>query len=639
MKLIRLCHILLLCTSVAFPVYAGEDEIPASVIPWYNIRMLESPFGFEQQYADTTHTAFQLYDFFYPQDPFVATKGNVGHASRRLQFEPDLSSHFQLFKAEPYMHNRFLHNHLHFYRPSHVFTDLFYVTGANREQLFYGKHAQRFDENIYGTGNYRLINSPGEFSRMGARTSNVYLTFDFRDDSDRYQLLASFISNRFENQESGGLKNHLAYEENPVRDSVFLYRAMSRYRETAVHVNHFYRTGYDVFLEGDDGKPESRFVNLGRINHNLSFVRRSFVFDEQAPPTKYFESPPINPTYTFDSTFVMTLENQLSWSNFPKERDGASFPFNFRLSIAHRYVSIKQPFFEPTNEQQTDEDFYLMMTRSFNQFIPGITIESDKTRFLSFDAFTRLTIGGYTDEDFDLGGQLYLGRYQDRNRFRLSARLSVREAPYFMSHFSGNYISWDEGFDKSNIVHVSGAWQHPLFELKGQYYLLNNMVFLNQYAIPEQNSDLFSVASVSIAANPGFGILQTRNRVVMQYVSTDHYERFPSLISYHSLFADFSLFDQALFAQVGFDLTYNAPYNPMAYMPVFRMFHVQDDYNSGHVFLLDAFLTAKIKRTRFFLKLQNMLGLLPNATPIYAIPFYPLPEAPFKFGVSWMFFN
>ena len=639
MKLVRLCFILVLFTGVVFSVSADDGEKPPSAIPWYNIRMLESPFGFEERYADTTHTAFQLYDFFYPRNPFVATKGNVGHASRLLRFDPDLSSQFQLFASEPYMHNRFLHDHMPFYRPSHVYTDLFYVTGSNREQLFYGKHAQRFHDNIYGTGNYRLINSPGEFSRMGARTSNVYLTFDFRDDSDRYQVLASFISNRFENQESGGLKNHLAYEENPVRDSVFLYSAMSRYRETAIHVNHFYRTGYHVDLESEDDEPESRFVNLGRINHNLSFVRRSFVFDEQAPPAAFFDTAPRVPAFTFDSTLVMTFENQFSWSNFPMEREGASFPFNFRLSLSHRYVHIKQPLFVSADEQQEDQGAYPMESRSFNQFIPGIAIESDRTRFLSFDAFTRFTIGGYSDEDFDMGGQLYLGRPEDRNRFRVSARLSVKEVPYFLSHFSGNYISWDARLDKTNMVRLSGTWQHRLFELEGQYYLLNNMVFLNQHALPEQNSDLFSVAAAGLSVNPGIGILQSRNQLVFQYVSTDRYERFPAVVSYHSLFADFSLFDQALFAQLGFDLTYNAPYKPMAYMPVYRMFHVQDAYNSGHVFLVDAFLTAKIKRTRFFLKLQNLLGLLPGATPIYAIPFYPLPEAPFKFGVSWMFFD
>jgi hypothetical protein len=620
-------------------LYAG-DEKPASAIPWYNLQMLESPYSFATQYADTTHQGFQLYDFFLEGDPFVANRGNVGHASRKLRFAPDLSSGFSLFPADPYMHYRFMHDHLRFYRPEHVFTDIFYVTGSNREQLFYGKHAQRFQENIYATANYRLVNSPGEFSRLGSRNSNVYATFDYRDPGERYQLLASFVSNRFENQESGGLKNHLGYEENPVRDSVFMYNAMSRYRETAINLTHFYRTGFFIGDQEEETEAERRFVNLGRINHDLSYVRRSYVFEEGSSPVDFYQASPVMPTSTFDSTMVQTLENQISWSNFPMERDGGSFPFNFRLSMTHRYVNIQQPLLAvPGEDEAAADESYQMDKQTFNQFIPAVFIESDRNRVLSFDGHTTMTIGGYNDEDFDFGGNIYLGRQEELNRFQASVFFYLREAPYFLSRFSGNYISWDHDYEKMNILRFSGKWHHKLFGIEASYYLLNNMVFMNGQALPEQNDQAFSVMTAGISARPGIGILQSRHQLLLQYASSDQYERFPSFISYHSIFADFSLFDKALFANIGFDLTYNAPYKPMAYMPVVRQFYAQNDYDSGHVFLLDAFLTAKVKRTRFFLRFQNVLGMITGGLPVYSIPYYPLPEAAFKLGISWMFFN
>jgi len=631
-------YILILCLLSLHASLFAEEEKPVSAIPWYNIQMLESPYESATRIEDTLHTGFHLYDFFSPRNPFVANKGNVGHASRLLRFDYDCSSHFQLFPAEPYQHYRFLHEELRFYRPNHVFTDLFHVTGSNREQFFYAKHSQRFHDKIYAGVNYRLVNSPGEFSRMGARMSNVYLTFDFRNKDDRYQLLASFISNRFENQESGGLKNHLAYEENPVRDSVFMYSAMSRYSETAININHFYRTGFYNITHTDDEETR-QFVNLGRVNHNFSFTRRAFVLDENTRPANFYDVQPKQSDATLDSTLVLILENQFSWSNFPMEREGFSFPFNFRLSLTHRYVSIQQPMFPDPNGEQADKDTYLTDSHTFNQVVPGISVESDRSRFLSFDAHTHLTIGGYNDEDFDLGGNLYLGRPDSESVFGASAFFLLREAPYFFSHFSGNYVSWDNDFYKSNILRLSAKWQFRTIETEAAYFLLNNMVFMNTRALPEQNTNAFSVITAAVSASPGIGFLRSHHKLLFQFASDDQYDRFPVFISYHSVFADLALFKKALFVNVGVDLTYNAPYRPMAYMPVVRQFYVQDGYDSGHVFLVDAFLTAKVKRTRFFLRFQNLAGLITNTPPVYSIPFHPLPETGFKFGISWMFFN
>ncbi len=74
-------------------------------------------------------------------------------------------------------------------------------------------------------------------------------------------------------------------------------------------------------------------------------------------------------------------------------------------------------------------------------------------------------------------------------------------------------------------------------------------------------------------------------------------------------------------------------------MPVNRMFYIQNDYKSDHTFLVDLFLNARISRARLFVKLQNILGLVTDKPPVYDIPFFPLPETMFKFGVSWAFFR
>ncbi len=654
--------IFLFFSFISFAILHAEETESPSVIPWYTQGMLESPFTFQQKFVDTTHTAFQLYDFFAPGNPFVAGKGNVGHPSRLLEFKPDTDNTFSLFSNDPYQHYRFQHNHIHFFRPKHVFTDLFYVTGADREQLFYGLHSQRFQEKLYVSGKYRIINSPGQYSRMAARNSNVYLSVDYQDPGERYQLLGSFISNRIETHESGGLRNHIAFEENPVRDSVFMYSASSNYRETAIHLNHFYRTGFYIHEENGqddvsgsdndqhvdstdvslpvDSAGEKRFINLGRVNHHFSYQRRSFVFDEKAPPSNFYQNTALESSFTHDSTYVHTIENQVSWSNYPIYQEDATFPFNFRLSLTHRMVNIQQPIYEWDSEPEEVKDDYPMSKVRFNQVIPGVSIESDKSRFFSFDGFTRLTLGGYNDEDLDIGGSVYLGRADHHNRFQASVLLSQKEAPYFSSRYSSNYVRWDKDFEKTNIVNVSARFlQKNNLSAHANYYLLTNAVFMNADALPEQNPDAFSVFTAGVSAQLGIGVLQSRHSILYQYVGSERFDRLPPIIGYHSVFADLSLFDKAMYAQIGFDILYNSPYKPMAYMPVIMQFYSQESYESAFDIYVDAFLTAKIKRTRFFLKLQNILGIITDIQPVYPVPFYPLPETAFKFGLSWMFYD
>jgi hypothetical protein len=651
--------ILLFSLVVIYGLIHAEETNPPSVIPWYTQGMLESPFSFDPKIVDTTHTAFQLYDFFSPGNPFVAAKGNVGHSSRLLNFQPDLNKSFSLYFIDPYQHYRFQHNNIRFYRPEHVFTDLFYVTGASREQLFYGLHSQRFHEKLYVSGKYRIINSPGEYSRMAARNSNVYLSFDYQDAGDRYQLLGSFISNRIETHESGGLINHFAFEENPVRDSVFMYRSVSKYRETAIQINHFYRTGFytsdnidlenmpesndeqtnDVPPSPSDEYAEKRFVNLGRINHHFAFQRRSFVFDEGVPPANFYPGTALESSFTYDSTFIYTIDNQISWSNYPVSQGNTYFPFNFKLSLTHRMVDIQQPIYGLESDSDDESNKYPLSKRSFNQFVPAISIESDKSRFLSFEGYTRMTVGGYNDEDLDIGGSIFLGRADQDSRFQASILLAQKEAPYFSSHFSSNYVRWTNDFEKMQIVQLSSSFRHKIFSAYANYYLFRNAVFMNSQAIPEQNHDAFSVIVAGLSAQLGVGAFQSRHNICYQHIGSKRFDRFAPLIGYHSIYADLSLFDKAMYLQIGFDVLYNSPYKPMAYMPVIMQFYSQDVYESDFDLFLDAFITAKIKRTRFFLKLQNIMGIIANSSPAYPVPFYPLPEAAFKFGLSWMFFD
>jgi hypothetical protein len=615
-----------------------EDETLSLKIPWYTQEQLENPFQLEPNFVDTTLLNFHHYDYAARDGLFYASKGNPGHTYRPLKFDPKLSPGLDHGHETIYGRYIFHHDQLRFYRPKYTFTDLSLVTGDNREQLFYAKHAQRLHETFYVGFQYRVINSPGAFTRLSARNVNLYLTADYLHPSKRYQALGSFIINRVRNQESGGLINPDAFEENELRDSVYLYSAESWYRDVSINLRHFYQTG---FYAGRDSLNEGRFINLGRIDHGFTYSRNSYVFIDESSPYPFYDYEPHYPQSTFDSTVIHKIWNEVSWSNFPLESGRGNFPFNFKIFLQHSINTIQQPWF-PDNQplfDSLDQPVYYYDKENYNELIQGIELQSDQSRFLSFGGFANVTVGGYNDEDFHAGAYISLGR-PDRN-YNLEGLLRVAnmEAPYFYNNFRSNFISWENNFDKMQVLNLRGKLKTPWLQLEGNYYLLNNMVYMNRDALPVQNSSGFSFISLGAYSDIELGRFGFRNHGIYQYSTTSQFEDYPAFISYHSVYVNASFFDGALINRLGFDFHFNTGYRAMSWMPVTRSFYAQKEHMARDKFLLDVFWSGKIKRTRLFVKFQNILAPFIDLDPHYDVLFYPIPETAFKFGVSWMFFN
>jgi len=614
-----------------------EIELPRSVIPWFTRDQLFDPFAIQPQFVDTTLAGFQQYDFGINGNIFFAHKGNPGHANRSLVFNPDFSTGIKFGLDQIYRNYLFSHEDIRFYRPRHVFTELFFVTGADREQLFYAKHAQKLSEAFNMSFKYRIINSPGSFSRLGARNANFYFTTDYLSKNERYQALASFTVNRIFNHESGGLKNPVGFAQDQLRDSIFLENAQSRYREISINLVQFYRTGINIPERPD--RP-SRFINLGRLSHSFTYQRSSVVFEDQNAPYRFFDFVSPNPLSTFDSTVIHTIKNRFSYSNAPLQGEARTFPFNLTVFLQHNHYKITQPFHpEVSNGQESTEQVFHYSDDSFDQVVQGVELSTDEERFLSLGGYYNVTLGGYNDQDIHAGAHLNLGRAGRDGRFRGMVRFASIEPPYFFSRFTSNFVSWDRDFSKMQILNLNARFSFRNITLEANNYLINNSIFFNHQALPEQNQTAIGFFDLRAKGDIDFGRFGLRNQMVIQRATTQAFESFPTFISHHSLFMNLALFQQALVTQLGFDFYFNTDYYAMSYMPVTRSFFAQDKQRTDNFVIIDAYLNAKIKRTRLFLKYQNISGLITHSPPQYYIPFHPLPESMFKFGVSWMFYD
>lgn len=626
-----------------------RESVSSSKVMWFTENQLAKPGITEPNFVDTTLSEFQRYEFAYRERSFISHKGNIGHAHNSLIFEPlELNHGFSFLRNNVYKGHLFQHDNLRFYRPEHVFTDLFYVSGGSDEQSFYAKHAQRINQNLVTSLKYQIIRAPGVYSRLESNNTSFYGCVDYVTDNQRYQALGSFTWNRLINNESGGLKNHQGFEENEARDSVLLYNADGRYREMGVNIHQYYQLGFyrktnnDNNLENDGLKSEidtlvnnennaindndtiidevfKEFVDFGRINHKFSYNRQSYIFDEDSPPYPFFNGfSNIDSLKTYDSTAVNKLSNSISYSNYKLMRKRHEFPLLFDIYLKHDIYNIEFPF---DNEHE------------FSQFTQGMNMNFDPGRRLNFDGFYNYTFGGYNDGDFSAG--LSAGTNSIRGRMSYFEK----ESPFIMNNFFSNYVFWDNEFDKTETVNAGLEYNHSYFNINLNAYQIDNWHFFNKEMLPEQADDSFIATSAGIRSSVNFWVFGFDNHIVYQYLTEDNYEQFPELVSYHSIYADLVLFDKALYARLGIDVGYNSPYNPQSYMPVYKQFYVQDHHETPHLLFIDAYLNAKISRARLFVKWQNIGSLIFDQPPIYTIPYYPLSESQIRFGVSWMFFD
>ncbi|MFW5707149.1 MAG: putative porin [Bacteroidota bacterium] len=617
---------------------AEEPEKPRSFVPWYSEEQLQTPYALTTNHVDTTLHGFHMYDFAANQGYLYAHKGNPGHAHRHLYYSPQMRNGLILNDRQLYGGYLFEHDELKFYRPRYVFTELFYVTGSDREQLFNAKHMQKLHETFHAGLQYRIINSPGSFNRMSTRNANLYLTADYLSKNQRYQALGSFIVNRLRNEESGGLEDPQAFEQDQRSDFVNLDQAETWYRDISFNLRHFYQTGFYITEE----EQEDRFINLGRINHDFTYQRTAFLFTNSAAPYPYYDFPKLDSTSTMDSTVVHRVENLVSWSNFPVSSGRGTFPFNFKLYLKHSYYSIQQPAQRPEDapvEDDEGEKIYYATRNSFNQLVQGIEIESDRRKLLSFEAFANLTLGGYNDDDFHAGGTLHIGREDREYNLELMMRYANMKVPYFYNNISVNQIRWNMNFGKQQLLNLRASLHLPWITLEGNYYLVDNGIYFNQVALPEQNTTELGYFSLGAFSEVQLGRFGLRNHIILQESTSRNFQSYPLVASYHSVFVNFGLSDNALMNHVGIDFHYNTPYQPMNFMPVTRAFYLQNQFDQPGKYLLDVFWSGKIKSARLFVKYQNLLGLVLDLPPHYDIPFYPIPETMFKFGVSWMFFD
>ncbi|HPR56874.1 MAG TPA: hypothetical protein PK915_00715 [Bacteroidales bacterium] len=580
---------------------------------------------------DTTLKDFQAYNWIDQRIPFNAHLGNSGLAFRNLSFSNERESGFY-YGPDFFEAYLFHQNEIKYYLNHNPFTELGFVTGASKEQVFHARHQQRVFKKLALGVDFEHINSLGTYQRQKSNNRRVVFKAQFFSENLRYGLIANYHNSKVVVQENGGIVYDSVYEQNLEPDrsiiAVRLNSAQNVIRKSGIYLQQYYQlSGRKTESKSDTASLSAERIKLrfGRLSHSLDYDRNSFTYTDPSPISGYYSNIWIDSTATFDSVYFEKLENIFSWSN-------ADYPDRYKPQTLLLMFGLKHQLSKVKDSADSDSFNHLLPFGElcFNPH-PLLTVEGKASFVLSDDAYRG---------DFNLSGlaQLkILRKHPFQTTLNFALQSENQSAPYFYQHYYSNHFIWDNDFDKTVTNKLSVFITQDRMKLGADVYTISNYLFIDTDTMPAQAGSSVEIFKAYLEKELRLGKFDFSGSVLYQKSSSSDIIRLPEWLACLTTTFNLRLFQGALNTRSGFDLRYNSPYYADAWMPAIRGFYHQNEKEIGGFIQADVFVNFKVKRTRFFFKLQNVLSLLGDSYDFYAVPHYPLQDFGLKFGLDWRF--
>jgi len=237
--------------------------------------------------------------------------------------------------------------------------------------------------------------------------------------------------------------------------------------------------------------------------------------------------------------------------------------------------------------------------------------------------------------------------YKFSKDIKLKAQLkSVSKRPDF------KYIMYQSAYDKYNwnnpdldnefIQELSGELSHTKWgKLSFKQSLINNYSYFDLDALPKQDATGIAFSALQYSNDFKYHKLGFSTDILLQKVlQGDAILSLPTYVARGSLYFSDHYYKRHLFVQAGISAKYFEAFYANAYNPVMAEFYQQRSQKIGGYPLLDVFVNFKIKRFRFFFKLEHVNALWEYKNPTYyAAPLHPYRDFAMRLGLRWIFFN
>jgi len=469
--------------------------------------------------------------------------------------------------------------------------------------------------------------------------------------SDRYELNFLLYNTNFLNFENGGLSDdrYITDPDQMNEGARGVYKSKDfpvRFNDTWNHIKgqqyyftHRYNLGYyeETGEKDEEGEPKERFTPVASVFHTFNYKsnQRRFVsnnagLDTIYTPVRYL---PLNDSthYVYDLTSYWSMSNTAGISL----REGFKKWVKFGLSA---YVNVDYRSFTLPGDNSIIYPTKLI----YNEFATKVGGELAKREGSLFTYRANAEIG---ISDVDAGEMILDGEVgsvipiaSKSLAVKGKARYLRTTQAFFDRHFHSRYFWWDNNFDKENRIYFGGEVAVPFTRTKLDigFQNITNLVYYDKTGMSTQNPDNIQVLTIALDQNFKFGVFNWENRLAYQESSSATLP-LPKLSLYSNVYLNFKIV-KVLTLQPGIDVRFFTKYHAPYYDAPTQQFRLQDEVEIGNYPLINVYLNAHLKYTRFFVMGYN-IGSLLFQTDHFSLAHYPLNPFYLRFGLSWNFFN
>jgi hypothetical protein len=539
-----------------------------------------------------------------------------------------------------------------YYNTRTPYTNLYYQYGGPKrrsEEAVGVLFTQNINKEWNAGFDYQLISSIGRYDAQ--QVENRHFRFFSSYSGEKYEIHGSYVYNKADQLENGGIIDE-DYIFNPEEYDygqtenipVHFYSASNRIDNHQLFVSQALKIGNISVSQRDD---ESVKLPLGTALHTLHIDRNRRVhridnlnrYLNENPEDFFYPNIYADSTGTRDSVYYTSIKNtfQLKFN----EEANALLRFGLRAFITNEIEQYRFPL--PPRELGTfnEPPVYLQGDSTFSTTLIGGQIFKNLGEQFRWNAGMRFYFQGYRSGDSELTGAMN-SRFRvlaDTAQLFVDGGLYLMSPTYFETRYYSNHFQWRNGFDKVQTMRLRGGAHIPTRRLEASVEgrFINDYVFWNRQALPEQTSAFLSLIEFKLSKHFSLGGFHSRNTLLYQVSSHQEIVPLPKWSVYSSNYYQNRLF-KVLFFQLGFDVRYNSSWYAPFYMPATAQFFSQSYRKVGDYPFVDVFLNMQLKRSRIFIKMDHVNQGTPS-NDYFLTPFYPANPAGIRFGVSWNFYD
>lgn len=625
------------------------DSLSKGIISW---QLNEDFYTTKRIHMDTTIEKFHIYKLLYINCVSNTFLGNLGTPyEKNIFFQRDNFSDFVFFNNYlAYLH---VPEYLHYYKTKTPFTHIMYTTSlSNKEQseeTINVLHTQNINQNLNAGFSYDRISSKGLYVRQKAIATKFTLFSSYTQKKYFFHFNAGL--NTAKHDENGGIMeidSFMNKTDDPSRYAMRLNNANTVLKNKSIFLAHGYvfdliksRKEVDSVIVSET-RLQGTLLHTFRFDHNFKTFADQLGFYTSDPPDTaqdwyYYDTLNlINRFQTLDSVYFRSINNYIQYEFEPGKNSWLKS--GLRVGIGNEIVKYSMSTLDTSGFIEGYAD------KTVNSYLSSELYNSSGLNW-KWKVYARYYFMGYKNSDIVLQG--LLGKHIKFGKD--SADISIEwinkssRPNYFYLHYYSNNVRWNnDNFLNINETIFKGSVdiRSRKLALGVNYSLIDNYIYQEHHdsVFPYQYGKPLNILALSVENTFTFWKLTTVNKIFYQVVNNSDILSLPKLIVFNSTYFRQTIIENVLDAQLGFDIYYNTSYYADAFHASYGMFYNQKEMRIGNYPFIDVHISAKLKRTRFFIKYNHVnSGLL--GRKYFTTYRYPMNYRNLKFGISWMFYD